>query len=200
MNHNLIVFVVFGIIAIFNMLVRKGAAKGGPRTGMPPVLPPRDYRGARPAAQPELSEEERLRKFMEALGVPTVPEPPRRIVRPEQPPAPRAVPPYIRTEIPKPVFVPNVFAPPPVPAPVPEPEVSRWEPAPPLPAAAQTFTPPPAVAAGPILSIAGSAPANPVDIQSLLKSPSSLRAAILMKEILGPPRGLQPFSGQGALL
>jgi hypothetical protein len=205
MDHQLIVFLVFGIIAVANWLLRKGASKDSGDTGSPPVVPQRAY-PSRPV-QSGQSEEERMRKFMEALGVPTVVEPPRKIVRPVQPP-PLVVPPLVSRESPKPPFVPKVAASPP-PVAQPAREISTWESAPAAPKAMEIAVDPLSAAigdAGSVSPIPGipqgavAAPSNTVDIQTLLKSASSLRAAVLLREILGPPRGLQPFAGAGSLL
>ena len=189
MDHQLIVFIVVGVIAFFNWLIRKGNAKGGTGRELPPFP-----RGQIPRqTQTTQSEEERLRKFMEALGVPNVSEPPKKIARPPQiPQQPRIQPPY-RKEFPKPV-VPKVSTPPPAPLPVPqvvEPQPPVWE------------TPASATPDIPVVEIAGPVSterSNAADFRSLLRSPSSLRTAIILKEILGPPKSLQTLPGAPGLL
>ena len=213
MHQQLIPVIIFVAIAIFNMVIRMNSGKNSERGGGTKREPPRDYPPV--PDQNRESEEERLRKFMEALGVPNVPEPPRRVVRPRLPATPPLViqPPLKRTVlVPPPVMQPVPPQPPPIPAPLLEPVISAWEPpAPATPAAALPETAPldapdvlvalePALPVASTTIAAASKTSIPADFQSFLKSPNSLRAAILVKEILGPPRGLQPFAGAGGLL
>lgn len=136
---------------------------------------------------PPQSEEERVRRFLEALGMPegTQPPPPvrRRVVTPAPPPAQRPkakrslvqpLPPLVTT--PEEIARPPVMEPPPVPEPI---------------MVVETKAPPEIV-----LPLR---PAAPVVTQSLyasslggmLRSRESIRQAIVLREVLGPPRGLQ---------
>jgi len=188
--EQLIVFIVVGVIAFFNWLIKKGAKGGSTGGALPPF--PRGQIPRQAQTQTSQSEEERLRKFMEALGVPNVATPPKKITRsPQIPQQPRIQPPF-KKEFPKPVVSPTVSTPPPVPvAQVVEPAPSTWE------------TSAPATPDVPIVDIqvpVGSVSSNAVDFKSLLRSPSSLRTAVILKEILGPPKSLQTSAGVPGLL
>ena len=201
MDHQIIVFIIFGVIAIFNWLIRQGSKQGGGRVdkGSPPFTPVRRVRPIQ--VQSTESEEERTRKFLEALGVPSTTEPPRRIVRPVQqtvsPAQPRSQElPREGKVIPKQVMVARkaYVPPPPVPAipqsvpplRLPQLATASYEPVLPLMAPTAGITVPSSS-----ISPDDVPPANLTDLQSLLRSPSSIRSAILLKEILGPPKSLQ---------
>ena len=187
MNDTIIFLVLAGIALIFKLLSKAGSS--GDAKPRPPA--PNEPRGQlRPPAE---SEQERVRRFLEALGVPPGTEPPppvrppqtrpRRVVTPttprsarergatpkwEQPlpPLTSAPPlqPVVIAEAPPPVMV----APPPVP-------VVPLPPARPL-----------------ARSIAEQAP-RPVarSLGEMLRTRSSVRQAIILREVLGPPRGQQ---------
>ncbi|MGB8354003.1 MAG: hypothetical protein WCD79_08975 [Chthoniobacteraceae bacterium] len=202
MDHQIIVFIIFGVIAIFNWLIRQGSKQGGGRVdkGSPPFTPVRRVRPTQ--VQSTESEEERTRKFLEALGVPSTNEPPRRIVRPVQQTVPPLVPrsqelPREGKVIPKQVMVARKAYVPPLPVPaipqiptppprLPEPSMATYEAVPPLLVPTAGITVPSSS-----ISPDDVPPANLTDLQSLLRSPSSIRSAILLKEILGPPKSLQ---------
>jgi hypothetical protein len=197
--NQLIVLLIFGAIALINYLIRQSASaprKPGGGTG-PSNLPPRPQRPVQTTGQS--GDDERLRKFMEALGVPAQAAPPppsRKVIRPAQAP-PRVLTPVRRqARIPGPVSPPAWNVPvqqistPPPPAPaqpayqaetvgMPSPSTTAYD----------IASPPPAPVAGIAPSISASAMGT--DLKSLLKSSSSIRTAILLKEILGAPRGLQ---------
>lgn len=204
MEHSLFVFLIYviAIVAFVAKALRKARGKDMLDGGNPPATSSRPRYNPPRRMVAEESEQERLRKFMEALGVPTTVETPRKIERPPQP-APR-VRPAVKIETPKPPYVPKAATPPPAPVPRDEPEFSPYE-QPPAPAppsaeeAAAVFKT--LSVARPEKSVASSAETGVVgvaglaDLQSLLKSPASARAAMVLKEILGPPRSLQSFSG-----
>jgi hypothetical protein len=197
--------IIFVLVAIFFQLLTRLATKTGKRptdlrrrsASAPPPAPPRRV------AQIE-SDEEQVRKFLEALGQPMTVEPP-------QPVAPR-------TEIP-----PRPVAPvrPPL---TPLAELRRKTRLPqqiPPPRAAKTFRPvvakaptfevqtsPPPSEPLPVIKTADEAyataikitapsPETKTDFASLLRSASGLRQAIILREIFGPPRSLQPLDLAG---
>jgi hypothetical protein len=137
------------------------------------------------------SEEERIRRFLEALGQPPGTKPPPKV-------APRKwVPPNVFSPLP-----PLTTAPPPLP---PEPPLVPVSPAPPpLPMAERIFKP--AIAQETDFQVREvamptssepSAYSLPMDtavssMRSKLASPQGLRDAIILREIFGPPRSLQP--------
>lgn len=160
------------------------------------------------------SEEERMRRFMEALGIPmdseeakraSTPPPIRRQQR-KEPPA--------RTEPPKPKPTTSGFPrrqappPPPLPTPTQEPpplvqtvhegvpaihvrtlEVKRAD----VPETFQTITSAVTVVPADAAAAAGGAGARSDGElwREALRSPQALRSAIILQEILGPPRSLQ---------
>jgi len=197
MGHQLIILLIFGTVAIFNWLIRKGAREGNVDKGSPPFTQPRVSRPRQ--VQSAESEEERTRKFLEALGVPGTAQPPRRVggpppqpARPPQPPAP-SIQPQARRVVPKQVVVTKTYVPPPVPK---RPEFESQ----PAPAIALTETRTTGITTIGALPSGSSHPSNPAGLQSLLKSASSIRAAIILREVLGPPRSLQPPAGTAGLL
>ena len=193
--EQLVVILILAAIAVANKLLKKSAESGGSiqKEGEDIPKPPLAYRPA-VQRQPE-SDEERMRKFMEALGVPPSSPPPRRITRPVRP----AQTPRSSQAAPLPPVRPRnpVQAPPPLSQPAPiqtavppaEPETSFPEPAlvtaPPveqapagIPAALKTGTP---------------ALYSPSNIRALLRNRDSLRNAILLREIIDSPKGLQAY-------
>lgn len=193
-DHQVIVFLVFGVIAFLNWLMRKGSGGMKGDKGSPPFTPPRRQPPSRQ------SEEERLRKFMEALGVPTVVEPPRKMVRPQPVP-----------ELPRRVPIPTSPVPPlprratPAVIPVkPAPEPVAFEPVTETPAENAVY----AVSVAPEnVEPIQSAPVatekkteRDSDLRALLKSKSSVRNVMVLREILGPCRGLQPLEEARGLL
>lgn len=145
------------------------------------------------------TEEERIRRFLEALGQPTTSIPPRRVT--PRPTAPKVVRPHLPPLTPH--LPPLTTAPPPLP-PSPTPAV----PAPPPLPIQPVFTPAPVQEAGfevrdlaaPTSSDLVSERRTAVEQQSLLlmlRSAQGLRSAIVLREIFGPPRSLQTFDVVG---
>jgi len=139
------------------------------------------------------SDEERIRKFLEALGQPASSRPPPPVApRTNIPPRPLAPvqPPRIPiarnilTERRRQVVEPTKS---------PEPLVFGLHEAPPLPKLPVPIKPPVetyATAADSKTKLARTAVDN---IATFLRSPAGLRNAIVLREIFGPPRSLQPF-------
>lgn len=186
-SFDTLVFIALVLVAGFFRWIAKQAEKAKQDAGQdaparPNSVPPR-----------EGTDEERVRRFLEALGQPTS-RPSPRIERPAKTPREkRAAIPHGRT----------IFSPLPrlttVPPPLP---VEAQEPTPlVLPAAApevaragvtmvspkEKFPEPSAIA---FPDTARPAPAYP-EITALLSSERGLRDAIIVREILGPPRSLQ---------
>jgi hypothetical protein len=148
-----------------------------------------------PAAQPitrgseTQTEEERVRKFLEALGQPAGSQPPKVT------PRPRPVAPKIFPRLP-----PLKTAPPPLP-----PELSRPMAPPPL--VREKVSPQAASVPSPTFEVhdisresASEAPSETrrppavrFDQRIKLGSPQDLRTAIILREIFGPPRSFQPL-------
>jgi len=188
MNDTVIFLVLAGLALIFKWLSQgsSGAQKPKPPSPNEPIQ----------RAPPE-SEEERVRRFLEALGVPTGSQPPPpvrpRTVAPR--PVAGAPPKKIRRSwvqpLPPLVTTPEEVPPPPLPEPVFGAE------APPAPAAA--VPPPLPTELNPLLSSPPSPkpklrrPLSPNSLGPILRSREKIRQAIILREVLGPPRGLEPF-------
>jgi hypothetical protein len=199
MNDLLVFLVLAGIALIFRWLTGQGS-----EDAEKPESPSPNERPQRPPAE---SEEERVRRFLEALGVPpgSAPPPPvrprpttaRRVVTPSQPKAPPKVkrswvqplPPLVTTpkEVPAPAPPPVMSAPPP--------PVVVAVPSAPAPVALPALRP---TAVSPRMAMSGATQAAPPlatgalgSLGAILRTPVSVRQAILLREILGPPRGLQ---------
>ena len=188
MNDTLIFLVLGALALIFKWLTRQASDD----SEKPEPRPPDEKAPPRGAPQ---SEEERIRRFLEALGAPpgTRPPPPvrpRRVVTPATRPAQK---PQVRRSwvqpLPPLVTTPDVGPPPPMPASF-EPTATEAAPPPvitvPIP---QIDTP----SAPPLLprAVASRRPAPPQSLGALLRGRASLRRAVILREVLGPPRGLQ---------
>ena len=186
MNDTLIFLVLAGLALIFKWLTRNASGDAekpeppSPNEGTPPRPPPQ-------------SEEERIRRFLEALGAPpgTRPPPPvrpRRVVTPVAPPAqrPRAKRNWVQP-LPPLVTTPKDLGPPP-------PTTTSFEPAAVEVAPSVTVAPPPPVILPPVPTPRATAPSRVTPRQplsTLLRSRASVRQAVILREVLGPPRGLQ---------
>ena len=195
----LIPFLVLAIIVIAKIMASASRQSGG---GPPRSAPPRPG--------PTESERERRRRFMEAMGLPPdseLPSPvqPRTVANPPpllpvNPPG-VLIPPTLR-RVP---HTPTASVPPvrPTPRSMPSPLVTALAAAPPQPthmetmaSILQTFTaartalakPAPATPATPAPRI--SYPAKSLLLH--LRDPASIREAIILREVLGPPKALQP--------
>ena len=144
-------------------------------------------------------EEERIRKFLEALGQPTTSPPPPKVAPKRE--VPRSILPQ-----PFPRLPPLTTVPPPLPPPIPE--VHRA-----MPPQIEQRVFQPRIARESIFEVHDLAVQLPEDVSSQarraalppgslipdLSSPRSLRSAIVLREIFGPPRSLQPFDLVGGL-
>jgi hypothetical protein len=185
--EQLLFLLLVGLVALVKWFVER-AARGG--TADPPSPTPRPRRSA--PVNPQDAETERIRKFMEALGMPAenVPPPPiRRRVAGEGPPVvpprvPRQVGPTVRRKVvpplvPPPIHVPAKPEPPPAP-------VIHQEPVEPAPGLDRPLAPErvPEIATG-------RKAVEMAELRALLGSPAGIRAAFVAREVLGPPGGLQ---------
>jgi hypothetical protein len=180
--EQLIVILIFAAIAIINKALRKGdmTDSGNIDKGSPPLTPSAPVR----RLKADQTEEERVRKFMEALGVPPGSVvPPKKIVRPQQQPV-RRVSPQVRIETPQPAAA-RAAVPPPQPTAPP----ATYAEASSMPSGKSVVSAESTAAIPTALQ-----PAQAVDLQAMLKTPASIRTAFILREILGPPRSLQSFS------
>jgi hypothetical protein len=212
-----LLFLLFIAIAIFFQILTRAATKGRRRPGDTSRRSTPPSQRSRPVAQESgETDEERIRKFLEALGQPTTAKPPppvaqrptyqRPVVLPHVPPLPSPVPPLMTRppesepdwRLPREIKLPGQITP------------TRE---------AQTFRPKVAEASAfevhqgrpplePISEAEVRAAFQPItpqssskipDIAILLRSTSGLRDAIILREIFGPPRSLQPFDLVGSV-
>jgi hypothetical protein len=201
-----VVFVALVLIAGFFRWLSKEAEKAKRKSEQPDRAPAQPMR-----TEPrEETDEQRVRRFLEALGQPTSSKPPapvtrrptyqKPIVLPRVRPVGSPLPPLTTTppELPRRVTLPREITQPPY-------EEKTFKPiaaephfdiheattvAPPAP-------PPPIQSPAEAYAIATQRKTVPkqieTDIISLLRSPSGLRDAVLLREIFGPPRSLQAF-------
>ena len=205
---NLLFFLLIAVAALFQLL-SKTISKASKSDSNETSSSPRPQTPQPIQRTPRESDADRIRKFLEALGQPPTSTPPPpvapRIDVPPRPLAPVQPPPVIpgRWRLPREQRE--------------KPDVSQREsPAPEQPSRLQQIVPLPVPApASPAFEVNDALPVElqqppiikrPVeayavatqagtkrDIATLLGSKSSLREAILIREILGPPRGLQAF-------
>ena len=201
--ENLLFLLLVVVAALFQLLgraARKTDADDVNETAKSPPKPPKPI----PRARPE-SDQERVRKFLEALGNPPASPPPPRtaqrptyrkpLVLPRVPPIASPLPPLVT----RPPDLPSEFEvhrdPIRVAAEQPRPVERSTTPvfqvhestAPLTSTLTAPATVPNEITAQPQLA----ASRRPIVTATLLQSKSSLREAIVIREILGPPRGLE---------
>ncbi|PZR70748.1 MAG: hypothetical protein DLM73_17210 [Chthoniobacterales bacterium] len=193
-DNPLIIFIVI-VAGLARWLARKNNADKRESQDLPP--PTRTQR-----AEPQ-TEEERIRRFMEALGQPANSRPP-------PPVTPRTiVPKQVLPKLPpmRSPLPPLKTAPPPLPPPIPAPQIAST----PVARVQRVFQPAPVKDAGfevryldaaalqdPSRRSAGASAGLQEDLLIKLRSAQGLRSAIVLREIFGPPRSLQtldPVSG-----
>jgi hypothetical protein len=213
--ENVLFLLFIAVALLFQLLSRVGAAaskdseESEPEPPAPPRTPP-TIRRPRP-----VTDEERVREFLEALGQPATSKPPPRVqprptykkpvVLPHVPPFGSPLPPLttrppeseadwpLPHEIRLPGQIPptratKVFTPKAPDAPAYEVHESAM-PLEPPPVAAKT-----AAEAYAVVTQPAQTPQRPAtSIVALLRSTSGLREALVAREILGPPRSLQPL-------
>ena len=183
----------FLLLIVFVALVRWLASKAkqtqNQQTPPTPATPPPPPSRPIPRGSDSQAEEERIRKFLEALGQPPGTTPPKVT------PRPREVRPKIFPQLP-----PLTTAPPPL---VAAPRTMPVMP-PPLPVQNTTWKEPAGLAqAFEVHDVARQASSEPApeirrragvsfDPRIKFGSPADLRTAIVLREIFGPPRSLQP--------
>jgi len=210
-----LLFLLFVALAIFFQILTKAATKGRRRPGDTTRRTTSPSQMSRPlSGDADETDEQRIRKFLEALGQPTTSEPPapvaprptyqRPVVLPRVGPMRSPLPP-LKTrppDLPREIKLPGQITPTreatpfqPRVAEAPAFEIQQGapplEPTPVIKTAAEAY----AIATQPISK---SAPTE-IDIAMLLRSTSGLRNAIILREIFGPPRSLQPLDFAGSV-
>jgi hypothetical protein len=209
--ENLLFLLLIAVALLFQLLTRAASKANRDRTEGTSTSSTLEIPPPIPRARPE-TDEERIRKFLEALGQPPTSSPPPRVaprtnipprpLAPVRPPTAQIIPPWKVTpeewrkrdaiqrespplekvKHPEQIFSPAIAGAPAFevhkgPLPVEQPLIIK------TPAAAY------AAAARPASKDAG----LKADIGTLLSSKSGLRDAIILREIFGPPRSLQPI-------
>ncbi|HEV2842387.1 MAG TPA: hypothetical protein VGW39_13765 [Chthoniobacterales bacterium] len=194
MFDNPIILLLIVAAAVLRWLYQKSEAGKDPERPATPGEPI-------PPSGETRTEEERIRRFLEALGQPATSAPPPKVTPKREPPK--------RTILPQPTLhrlPPLTTVPPPLPPPI-WTEPVLIEEAAPRPVEKRIFQP--AVAKEAIFEVhdlnvesledlsreGRRAAARQRDFIPDLASVRSLRSAIVLREILGPPRGLQAFEG-----
>jgi len=209
---NLLVFLFFGVAILFQLLSAAAAKKRKQQRGDPRRRSPSQT--SRPlTTELEETDEDRIRKFLEELGQPTTSKPPppaaprptyqKPIVAEREEPdilrkrwLPTGLPPLTT----RPSDLPTETAPTPV--------VRKREPRPARPKVTEAAVfevhagPPPLESITGVETNATAAqqlPVEPRDLATLLRSASGLRDAIILREIFGPPRSMQPLDLTGSV-
>ena len=194
---NLLFLLLVAVAVLFQFLAKIAAKTSKDQTKRTSTATPRTPTPMRRA--PTESDEDRIRKLLEALGQPPTSRPPPPVVpRTDIPPRPVAPvqPPIsplsqvrreksrkreiIAKEIPPPPTVREKMVPPAF-------EVQEGQ----LPSAPSPIFKAPAETYAGVTPIIAKAEGPRADVATLLASTSGLRGAIILREILGPPRGLR---------
>jgi hypothetical protein len=210
----LLVFILFAIAILFQILT-KAAAKSRRRPTDTQRRSTSPSQMSRPlSTEEEESDQDRIRKFLEALGQPTTSKPPepiqprptyqRPVVMPHVPPFGSPLPP-LKTrppDLPRQIRLPGQIPPTreaknfrPTVAEAPVFEIREGPPLVESPPVIRTAAEAYAIATQPIAKAAE----KKIDVATLLRSTSGLRDAIIVREIFGPPRSMQPLDLVGSV-
>ena len=181
-DHPIVLLIIVGITVLRWLMQKAKGEAQRTETQTPPPPPPTPSRPITRGGETQ-SEEERIRKFLEALGQPTGAAPPPKIMPRRRQAEPQIFPrlPRLKTAPPPlpPVAETWASTPPPLPIePVPTPE-SKFE--------VRDFTRQTSSEPAPDTRRSTAA------ARLKLGTPQDLRTAIILREIFGPPRSLQPL-------
>ncbi len=196
--ENLLFILLIAMAALLRLLATKAgkAKKSPPKSDQRSTVTPQVSQPIRRASVE--SDQERIRRFLEALGQPTTAKPPppivpradlspRRVAPVQPPPIPTAR--NVLTRRKKQMVEPTKF-------PVPAPTFEHHE-APPaheLPPSTMSPVEPYAIDTESKIKVTRAG----TDVATLLRSLRGLRSAIILREIFGPPRSLQPLDLVGS--
>ena len=196
----LLLLVVAGLFQLLGKAARKTSTDETRRSSKPPTRTTKPIQRA-----PVESDEQRVRKFLEALGQPPASRPPppvaqrptyrKPLVLPHVPPLGSPLPPLVTRprDMPQEIRIPPSVAPPPAQTQQTRPPLGEVifavheTGAPPEPIPGLTRATVPEDRTQPQIA----ASARNIDVATLLRSPMGLRGAVIVREILGPPRGLR---------
>ena len=192
--ENLLFILLIAMAALLRLLATKAgkAKKSPPKSDQRSTVTPQVSQPIRRASVE--SDQERIRRFLEALGQPTTAKPPppivprtdlppRRVAPVQPPPIPTAR--NVLTRRKKQIVEP---------APAPTFEHHEAPPAHELPPSTMSPVEPYAIDTESKVKVTRAG----TDIATLLRSPRGLRSAIIVREIFGPPRSLQPLDLVGS--
>ena len=196
-----ILFLLFVAIAIFFQILTRAATKTRRRPGDPERRSTPPSQRTRPLTEEaDESDQERIRKFLEALGQPTTAKPP-----PPVPQRPTYQKPIVLPHVPRPLkspLPPLTTRPPELPREIRSPaqiQPTRGANVPRPPTAETPFEVPAEAYAIAAAAPIAQPPARKGDIAVLLRSTSGLREAIILREVFGPPRSMQPLDLVGTV-
>src|SRR5205814_4126850 len=215
-----LLFLLFVAIAIFFQILTRAATKSRRRPGDTTRRSTSPSQMSRPiSGDADETDEQRIRKFLEALGQPTTSKPPAPVTqRPTyQRPIMPGVPPITASGLPPlttrpPESEPDWRLPREIKLPgqiTPTRQARTFQPRVAEAPAFEVQQGPPPLEALPVIRTAAEAYAiatkpisksseAKIDVATLLRSTSGLRNAIILREIFGPPRSLQPLDLLGS--
>lgn len=201
-DHPIVIFIIIAV-SLVRWLAQKKAAAEEPDPERPHI-PNQPI----PRSGETHTEEERIRRFLEALGQPTTSTPPpkatRRVVVPKRTMVPHVGP--FTSPLPPLTTTPPLPVTPPPPVPTFETQTTEVQPPPPPPIEPPVFKPAtPSETRFEVRELGAHPMSDPASLDHrvtaeqrglLLKlaSTQDLRRAIILREIFGPPRGLQSAS------
>jgi len=196
--ENLLFILLIAMAALLRLLATKAgkAKKSPPKSDQRSTVTPQVSQPIRRASVE--SDQERIRRFLEALGQPTTAKPPppivpradlspRRVAPVQPPPIPTAR--NVLTRRKKQMVAPTKFQ-----APAPTFEHHEAPPTHELPASIKLPVEPYGIDTESKVKVTRAG----TDIATLLRSPRGLRSAIILREIFAPPRSLQPLDLVGS--